>query len=218
MLKFNVKPKHIIYYVLGKNLAIFILLGVFLFGITGITNAQQVLPKGGDSFETAVKIEPGSYQGGSLKKAEYFYITGVKLGQEISIKGTFIAANVNIGAWAILALYDEDGTVLAGDEEGFYEEPLSLTISSLHKGEESDKYYIMVECDTFEISSYSLDILLKGEGEEDMPSAGGDVVFTDTEKDEEPTEKGLNWLWIVGIIAAIVIIAIVVYLLLKKKK
>lgn len=187
---------------------IIIIVAIVLVGVMGIANAQQTLPKGGNSIETAVKIEPGSYKAGSLKDAEYFYITGVKLGQEIDIKGTFTAANVNIGAWAILALYDEDGIELAGEEEGFYEEPLSLAISWLHRGKDSDKYYIKTECDMWEIASYTLEISLKGE-EEDVPPAGGE---------EEPAAKGLNWLWILGIIAAIVIIIIVAYFLLKKKK
>ena len=206
MLKFN-----------AKKLALFVFLGVLLVGIAGIASAQQALPKGGDSFETAVRIEPGSYQGGSLKEAEYFYITGVKLGQEINIKGTFTAANVNIGAWAILALYDNDRKTLTGEEEGFYEEPLSLTISWLHRGKDSDKYYIMTECDTWEISPFSLEISLKGEGEEDVLPAGDEGV-PPTEGDEAVPEKGMNWLWILGIIAAIIVVIIVVYFLFKKKK
>jgi len=193
-----------------KNLGVAVFLGLFLVGIIGIANAQQILPKGGDSFETAVKIEPGNYQGGSLKEAEYFYITGVKPGKEINIKGTFTAADVDIGAWAILALYDEEGAELAIEEDGFYDEPLSLTISQLHAGKDSDKYYIKTESDIWEIASYALEISLKGEGEEDALPVG---------EDEKAAKEGLNWLWIlVGIIVAIVVIAIVAYFLLKKKK
>jgi len=196
----------------AKNLAIVVLFGILLIGIIGIVNAQQALPKGGDNFETAAKIEPGNYKGGSLdnKEAEYFYITGIKSGQEINIKGTFIAADVNIGAWAILALYDKDGAGLAVEEDGFYEKPLSLTISQLHRGTDSDKYYIMAKCDTWKIGSYILEISLEGEGEESLPSTGGGV--------SSNGEEGLNWALILGIIAAIVVIGIVVFFLLKKKK
>ncbi|MBL7154962.1 MAG: hypothetical protein ISS88_00440 [Candidatus Portnoybacteria bacterium] len=185
---------------------------LLLVGIMGIVNAQQALPKGGDSFETAAKIEPGNYKGGSLdnKEAEYFYITGIKPGQEINIKGTFTAADVNIGAWAILALYDKEGAGLAVEEDGFYDKPLSLTISQLHRGKDSDKYYIMTKCDTWKIASYTLEISLKGEGDEGMPAAGGEVSSSE--------EEGLNWALILGIIAAIVVIGIVVFFLLKKKK
>jgi len=203
-----------------KNLGIVFFFGILLVGVIGIisvVNAQQTLPKGGDSFETAVKIEPGNYQGGSLKGAEYFYITGVKLGQEINIKGTFIAADIDIGAWAILALYDKDETELTIEENGFYDEPLSLTISQLHRGKDSDKYYIKTECDMWEVASYTLEISLKGEGEEDVPPAGGEGV-SPAGGEEEPAAKGLNWLWILGIIAAIVVVIIVAYFLLKKKK
>jgi len=184
---------------------------LLLVGMIGVINAQQALPEGGDSFETAAKIEPGSYRGGSLdnNETEYFYITGIKSGQEINIKGTFAAANVDIGAWAILALYDEDGTMLAGEEDGFYEEPLSLTISRLHRGADSDKYYITTKCDTWKIGSYTLEVSLEGEGDESMPAAGG----VSSSEDE-----GLNWALILGVIAGVVILAIVIYFLLKKKK
>lgn len=190
-----------------KNLAIIIFLGILLIGITGTANAQQVLPKGGDSFETAVKLEPGSYKGGSLKnkEVEYFYITDVKFGQEINIKSTFVADNVNIGSWAILTLYDKNKTELAMEEDGFYEEPLSLTISQLHRGKNSDKYYIKTECDLFKIASYTLELSLKGE--EEISSTG-----------EEQSAESSNWVLIIGIIALIIVIAIVVYLVLKKKR
>jgi len=188
-----------------------IVLILLLVGIVGIVNAQQALPKGGNSFETAVKIEPGSYKGGSLdnKETEYFYITGIKSGQEINIKGTFTAADINVGAWAILTLYEEDGAELALEEDGFYDEPLSLTISQLHRGVDSDKYYIMTKCDTWKIGSYTLEISLEGEGDESTPAGEG----VSSSEDE-----GLNWLLILGIIAVIVMFAIVVYFLLKKKK
>jgi len=184
---------------------------LLLVGMIGVINAQQALPEGGDSFETAAKIEPGSYQGGSLdnNETEYFYITGIESGQEINIKGTFTAADVNIGAWAILVLYEEDGTELVVEEDGFYDEPLSLTISRLHRGADSDKYYIMTKCDTWKIGSYTLEVSLEGEGDESIPAAGG----VSSSEDE-----GLNWLLILGVIAVVVILAIVVYFLLKKKK
>jgi len=34
----------------AKNLAVFIFLGILLVGVIEIVNAQQTLPKGGDSF------------------------------------------------------------------------------------------------------------------------------------------------------------------------
>lgn len=182
-------------------------------GLIAIANAQQALPKGGNSFETAVKLEPGNYQGGSLdnEEAEYFYITDIKAGQEINIKGTFTAANVEVGAWAILTLYDQDEKEVAVEDYGFYDEPLSLTISQIHRGKDSDKYYIKTECDAFKIASYILEVSLIGEGEEEgLPDLG-------TEQDETE-KKGSNWGLIIGIIVGIIILAIIIYLLLKKKK
>ncbi len=192
----------------AKNLAITVFLGVLLIGAVGIASAQQALPKGGESFETAVKLEPGSYQGGSLKskEVEYFYVTDIKPGQEINVKGTFAAADVDIGAEAILVLYNKDGTEVAGKEEGFYEKPASITVSWLHTGKDSDKYYIKTGSNIFEIASFSLEVSLKGEGEEGVPPA---------KESEEPAAKGLNWILIVGII---VVIGIVIYFLLKRKK
>lgn len=195
-----------------KNLIITACFGMLLFSPMRIINAQQMLPGGGNSFETAVKIEPGNYRGGSLdnKEAEYFYIADIKLGQEIDIKGTFSAANVDIGAWAILALYDKDGVELTVEDEGFYDEPLSLTISQIHRGKDSDKYYIMVKCDTWKISSYTLEISLTGKGDEEAPFAGEAV-------DVEKSKEGSNWALILGIIAIIVIIGIVVIFFRKRK-
>jgi len=73
-----------------KNLAIAIFLGVLLFGIIGIANAQETLPKGGDSFRSAVEIEAGDYiLGHEIEKgvAEYFKIS-LKAGQLLKVKMT----------------------------------------------------------------------------------------------------------------------------------
>lgn len=201
----------------AKDLAIVIFFGVFVIGAIGIVNAQQALPKGGNSFETAVKLEPGNYQGGSLesKEIEYFYVTGVKSGQEINIKATFTAADIDIGAEAILALYDEDGTELAGKEEGFYEKPASMMISWSHTGKDSDQYYIKAGSGLFKIDSFSLEVSLMGE-ETVPPKTGKTVPLTGV--GGESATKGLNWILILGIAAAIVTVVIVIYFLLKKKK
>ena len=200
-----------------RNLAIVGILGVLLIGTVGITSAQQALPKGGDSFETAVKLEPGSYQGSSLnsKEIEHFYITGIKLGQEIKIEGTFIAASANAGAEAVLVLYDKDGTELAEEIDVTYEKPVSMTISYLHRGKESDKYYIKAGSGLFKIASFSLDVSLTEAPVEEVKKG----VPTGAEEEAEgvPT-KGPNWVLIIGIIVLIVIAGIVIYFLLKKKK
>ena len=203
MIKFN-----------AKNLGIVFLLGIFLIGAIGVVSAQQTLPKGGNSLETAIRIEPGSYKGGSLdnKEMEYFYITDVEFGQEIDIKATFVAADVDIGAWAILGLYDKDGIVLSGEDDGFYDKPLLLTISQTHRDRDLGKYYIQAGCDGFKIASYSLEVSLTEPSVED--AGNGISVGTETPANGASAE-GLNWALILGII---VIIAIIAYLLLKKKK
>ncbi len=203
MIKFN-----------AKNLGIVFLLGIFLIGATGIVSAQQALPKGGNSLETAVKIEPGNYRGSSLdsKEMEYFYLADVEFGQEIDIKATFVAANIDNGAWAILALYDKDGTLLAGEDGGFYDEPLSLTISQTYGGRGLGKYYIQTGSDLFKIASYSLEVSLTELPAEQVEN--GAIIDTEGPVDGAAAE-GLNWALILGII---VIIAIIAYLFLKKKK
>ena len=51
-----------------KNLVIAAFVALTLVTTVGIANAQEILPKGGDSFETAVEIQPGNYQRDSLEE------------------------------------------------------------------------------------------------------------------------------------------------------
>lgn len=202
-----------------RKLAIVGILGLFLFGMVGIVNAQQVLPKGGDSFTSAVKLEPGNYQGGSIesKEAEYFYLTGVKLGQEISIRGTFTPASSNAGAEAVLVLYDEDGAKLAEKVEAVYETVL-LTISSVHRGTETDKFYIKAGSGLFDIDSFSLEVTLTA-----APARAEKVVATTAPAVAvgalEATPAGnSNLVLIIGAIVVLVILGAVVFFFLKKKQ
>lgn len=67
-------------------LACAIILMVGLWGNS--TFAQQALPAGGSSFETAVLLSPGQYQGGPFQEwqSPIYYSIQVKAGQEINIK------------------------------------------------------------------------------------------------------------------------------------
>ncbi len=147
----------------AKNLALFVLFGMLLFGITGIVNAQQTLPKGGDSFDTAVKLEPGNYKGGSIKshEAKYFY-TDVKPGQKIEIKGTF-TPETNLSAIATIDLYDENRADLKvgcyESGEGTMDIPCEVSWMT-NSDKESYKYYIKTDSDAWNITSYLLDISL----------------------------------------------------------
>ncbi len=203
-----------------KKLAIAGILGLFLLGMLGIFNARQILAIGGNSFETAVKLEPGSYQGGSIesKEAEYFYVTGVIPGQEITIKGTFTPASSNAGAEAVLVLYDKGRTKLAEKVEAAYETVL-LTISSPLRGSESDKYYIKAGSGLFDIASFSLEISLTA-----APTRGTERAVATTAPaaatavPETAAAEGSNLGLILGAIVVLVILGAVVFFFLKRNK
>lgn len=144
-----------------KNLAVVSLFGIFLIGVAGIASAQQMLPKGGDSFETAVELEPGAYQADSLEENEYFYVADIKPGQGIDIKYTFSNGTGNDG-WGILGLYDENRGELLDDwdtvEKGGSE---SITVSWMpNTDEDSYKYYIRAGYDNYDVSSVLFDVSL----------------------------------------------------------
>lgn len=149
----------------AKNLVIVVFFGILLVGIIGIVNAQEVLPRGGDGFETAVEIKPGSYKEGRSFKShevEYFYITDVKPGQEIKIKGTF-TPETNLSAIAIVDLYDENRTDLGvgcfESGEGTMDIPCEVSWMT-NSDKETYKYYIRAGSDTWNITSYLLDVSL----------------------------------------------------------
>lgn len=144
----------------AKNLGIAFLLGMFLIGVVGIVNAQQTLPKGGDSIETAVKLEPGSYQRDAMEEKEYFFVD-VKAGQEINIKYTFGVGTGRDG-WGILFLYDEDRAKLVEDYDVVSDDELkSITISWLSNADkDSYKYYIKTGYDRYDVGSVSFDMSL----------------------------------------------------------
>ena len=95
-----------------KNLVVIIIFGILLIGTVAIVNAQQALPKGGDSFGTAVKIESGNYVTDhdiSRKVPEYFKLT-VGAGQILSVKVTNLPTGVDIISHTVL--YNEDRAML----------------------------------------------------------------------------------------------------------
>ncbi len=151
---------------------------LFIAGIIGIVNAQEALPTGGDSFETAVEIKQGSYEGGAMKKddSEYFYIN-VKPGQEIKIEGTFKALSDSAGE-EYLTLYDEDrkklteigATLDKGQQETFLFVWLSNADKDLHK------YYIKRECTWIKVASHPLNISLIDRYDAGSQTDAGDTV------------------------------------------
>ena len=143
-----------------KKIASFLLAGV-LFSLAGVVMAQQILPKGGDGFETAVKLEQGSYQRETLEENEYFYAADIKPGQEINIKYTFGAGTSNDG-WAALGLYDEDRTELSDKWDTVSKgESNSITVSWLpNTDKDSYKYYIKAGYDSYDVGPVSFVVSL----------------------------------------------------------
>lgn len=145
-----------------KNLAVIGLVGIFLIGMAGIASAQQqALPKGGDSFATAVELEPGVYQADSLEENEYFYVAGIKPGQEINIEYTFSVGTGNDG-WGILGLYDENRAELFGDWDTVSGGGSEFITASWmpNTDEDSYKYYIRAGYDDYDVSSVLFDVSL----------------------------------------------------------
>jgi preprotein translocase subunit SecG len=136
---------------------------LFLVGIIGIVNAQntqEALPEGGDGFETAVKLEPGSYQRDVMQETGYFYVD-VKAGQGINIKYTFSVGTGRDG-WGILLLYDENRTKLIDEWDTVSEDELkSIAFSWLSNSEkDSYKYYIKTGYDRYDVGSVSFNLSL----------------------------------------------------------
>lgn len=163
----------------AKKLATLAFLGVLSVGITGIASAQQVPPTGGDGFETAVEIDPGSYEGAGLMEKgvkEYFYIN-VKPGQELKLNGTFKAFS---DAWGEeeLALYNEDRKQLAKEVETLDKgEQASFSFSWLSSSDKDPhKYYIKRECTWHKIELLSLDISLVDRYDAGSQTDAGDTV------------------------------------------
>jgi len=76
-----------------EKVGTFVLIGLLLLGAVGIASAQQPLPTGGDGFDDAVTIEPGSYEtdhdiGWRDDDMEYFKITELNAGQTLKVSIT----------------------------------------------------------------------------------------------------------------------------------
>ncbi len=163
----------------AKNLTITVFFGILLIGIIGIVNAQEALLAGGDDFDTAVEIKPGSYEEvGLIEKGvkEYFYIN-VKPGQELKSEGTFKAFS---DAWGEeeLTLYNEDRKQLVKEGESMDKGEQILFSFSWMPGSDKDlhKYYIKRECTWHKIESLSLNISLTDRYDAGIQTDAGDTV------------------------------------------
>jgi hypothetical protein len=153
---------------------------LFIVGLAGIVNAQEALPKGGDGFETAIEIVPGVFKGRSLKshEVEYFYVADVRPGQEIRIKGTF-TPETDLSAIATVDLYDENRTDLGvgcyESGEGTMDIPCEVSWVT-NSDKESYKYYIKTGSDTWNITSYRLEVSLINHYDAGSQTDAGDTV------------------------------------------
>jgi|GEM_PF-476703 len=112
--------------------------------------AQTSLPAGGSSFETAVLLSPGTYQGGPLEGWQtIYYSIQIKAGQNISVEaGSFSESGCTI------YIYNE------AQEELKYNYDTNPKISWLSGNHRSSKYYLVIKNDASAVESFSLRISL----------------------------------------------------------
>jgi len=95
-----------------KKKLLLLIIGIFIFSFNKVS-AQEILPAGGDSFETAVPLSPGEYQGRAFGEDEdsYYSISNIQPGQEIQVQVLF-TGNTNLGFF----FYDQNKQKLAKKE------------------------------------------------------------------------------------------------------
>jgi len=126
--------------------------------------AQISLPAGGDDFDSAAALRPGTYQGGFLADGEslYYYVQ-VKPGQMLSVSaGTFEEGG------STLYLYDEDEEEL----KSVYDE--KPEINWLVGSDKSSKFYIKLENDYAEVESFTFKFSLMNYYDVDSQTDAGD--------------------------------------------
>jgi len=99
---------------------LFILIGMLLFGSIGSVSANESITDGGDSFENAVLLEPGSYNGElSIEDPEYYSITNITPGQKLTIKVDIPEAGLDYPKRNTeIILYDQEKSKLKSEFKG----------------------------------------------------------------------------------------------------
>lgn len=146
-------------------LACAIILMVGLWGNS--TFAQQALPAGGSSFETAVLLSPGQYQGGPFQEwqSPIYYSIQVKAGQEINIKTQCFPER----GYTII-LYNEAQEELISDYD------ISPEVNWLaNANKSSQKYYLKIVNDASAAESFSLEVSLKNYYDANSDTDAGDT-------------------------------------------
>jgi len=140
------------------------LLAVMLFSSTQVASADPTeLPTGGEGFDDAVELQLNdNYEGGSLAsyEVEYFFITGIKPGQQVNIRGTF-TTSTTYGACVVIDLYDEDRVKLRGIYEAPYGTDTYSFFWTCNSDEESYNYFIRTGSDYGSIYSRTLEIWIE---------------------------------------------------------
>jgi len=116
---------------------------------------QGISLKGGDTFDTAVELTPGTYEGERIKggEKEYFFVNP-KAGQALQFEVTLVPRGTGIGG---VILYDEDILPLVKKEELVQYEPATFKIIYLLNSEkDSHKIYIKKYCRLFYFDSFTI--------------------------------------------------------------
>ena len=122
-----------------KKLFFLLIISAFAF-FPGRVNAQGIFPTGGDSFETAVPLSLGNYQGGTLEEdSEGYYLidSEVKPGQEIQVQVLF--GGTNLGVF----LYNQNRQKLTAKE--YVGEDDDSSLYWLNGASSPQKYYFRVK-------------------------------------------------------------------------
>jgi len=129
----------------------FFVLFLFLVGGLNVAFAQTSLPAGGSSFETAVSLSPGTYQGGALQGwQELYYIVQVKAGQQIIAEARgFSEAGCN------LFLFNESKEELMSN---YGENPKVSWLPNANKS--SYNYYFKIANDYADVESFTVEVSL----------------------------------------------------------
>jgi PGF-CTERM protein len=152
-----------------KKLKMFTLISLVLIGTAGIAGAQQTLPDGGNGFNDAVEIDPGSYLTGHdipYDKPEYFKLTQkVNAGQLLTVK----VINPVVEDRTVISnakLYDIDREILVPE----YENPLKNLV-----GAAESRSHLWLPCS--QESSYTYYLSVGGGGILDTV-AGTEYIIT----------------------------------------
>jgi len=132
-----------------KIIVSFFISFLFLVSWSSLVSAQTSLPPSGNSFETAVLLSPGKYQGGVFQgRQELYYIVQTKAGQQISAQARgFSEAGCDI------YLYDESREELMSD---YGENPKVSWLPNANKS--SYNYYLKIANDYADVESFTVEI------------------------------------------------------------